>query len=109
MTDDPLDQPEEDGYALVMPFVVVTSKGGPYDDDAFTAGWQCGDLDRRLATIKDAGGEFYRTTLRKEVVPQADLIAMHRGFTLATEDFEDAEGWTAGVFTASGFELGGSG
>lgn len=107
VTNDPMDQPEDDGYSLVMPFVVVASNGGTFDDAAFAAGWQCGDLDRRLATIKAAGGEFYRTTLRKEIIPQADLIAMHHGFKMSTEDFEDAEEWTAGVFTASGLNLDG--
>lgn len=42
---------EEQGYGLVMPFVSVASKGGPYDDDAYAAGWAMGALDAKLGAI----------------------------------------------------------
>lgn len=36
---------------LIMPFLPVKSKGGRFDDDAYTAGYEMGVLDARLHTI----------------------------------------------------------
>ena len=32
-------------YELVMPFVVVTSAGGPYDDESYVAGFEASRVD----------------------------------------------------------------
>lgn len=68
-------------HTLVMPFVVVASKGGPYDDDAFVAGWQC-------ATVQEAlrhSGASWAGTVPAAILPQLDLIAMDRGLALISE------------------------
>lgn len=64
---------------LVMPFTVVASVGGPYDDEAFAAGWAAGALDAELSTRTIAATtELIRTAL----IPQLDLIAMRYGYRL---------------------------
>lgn len=74
------DQPEQDGYSLVIPFIVCTSQGGPYDDDAFVAGFQAGQIWRSLAAIAAVEGTGFDAMVRTELLPQLELIAMHHGF-----------------------------
>ena len=99
MATEPEDQPECEGMELVMPFVVVTSKGGPFDDDAFTAGWAAAEIDGTLATAERIGAtevkfEVFRTALLKQV----DLIAMRYGFaSVVVEASEEWPEW--GVLT----------
>jgi hypothetical protein len=74
------DQPQD--TELVMPFVVCASQGGPYDDDAFVAGFQAGSLYKTLAAIAavEATGVI-EVPVRTALLPQLDLIAMKFGFT----------------------------
>lgn len=81
------DTPPPD-YSLVMPFVVVASAGGPYDDGAFVAGCRFGTWDA-LLTLKPVMHAEYEPP---ELVPQLDLLAMHHGYTMTTEPFDDD--WT---------------
>lgn len=81
-----------EGFALVMPFVVCESKGGPYPDQAFVAGWIAGTLDSELEDGPDERALY----VYPELVPQIDLIAMRRGYQLRTED---AGEWTLAVLT----------
>ena len=83
-------EPEEIKYELVMPFVGVTSVGGPFDDEAFTAGWEMGALDQRMST---GSNEHIETTILTANKPQADLIAMKNGYRLEATD-DDAGFWT---------------
>lgn len=79
---------EEPSYEMLMPFLPVQSKGGPYDDDAFAAGYQMGLLDAELGgSVFDQGRPVY-AQLRE----QADLIAMRHGF-IAEFSGEEVEGW----------------
>jgi hypothetical protein len=74
----------EDGgqrFELVMPFVVVTSKGGPYDDAAFVAGWECAVIDRALGAVAEYEATF-RRTVHSANLPQLDLIAMKHGYAM---------------------------
>lgn len=82
-------------YEMVMPFLVVRSKGGPYDDEAFTAGWAMGSLDARLGSLViDPGGTYkIDVTVPPDCVPQIDLIAMKHGFACETTDTSD-DHWT---------------
>jgi hypothetical protein len=84
-------------FELVMPFVVVASKGGPYDDEAFVAGWSCAEIDQALNAVAPWRATFQRT-VRTEVVPQVDLIAMKHEYTLTHDDpdvdLERNDGWT---------------
>jgi hypothetical protein len=92
-------------YGLVMPFVVVQSKGGPYEDRAFTAGWLCGHTE---ASLRLAPLECPSFTLpagvNPDVVPQLDLLAMDNGWTLITRPYEDGEEFVFVTFIRSGEE-----
>lgn len=79
------------GYGLVMPFVVCQSAGGPYDDDAFVAGYECGRLEMVLAQ----GPESVELPVHTASVPQVDLIAMKQGYAMTAERWEDGEEWTS--------------
>lgn len=90
------DVPDEGtGYSLVMPFVTVASKGGPYDDDAYVAGYEMGQLDAALALRP----EEHAATVRTENAIQADLIAMRHGYTRTTEVYAPSPEWSIVSFT----------
>lgn len=92
MSDEPFN------YGLVMPFVVCQSQGGPYDDVPFVAGYECAMVDGLL--LQEV--EMLERTVRTANVPQLDLIAMQRGYVMATEASEDPEEWTFATFTRAG-------
>ena len=75
---------------LVMPFVTVTSKGGPHDDNSYTAGWEMGSLDARLEYEKSAVLEL---TIHASNAPQADLLAMKHGYAGVVTESE-VDGWS---------------
>jgi hypothetical protein len=91
--DDEHDETEQPTYGLVMPFVVCVSNGGPFDDEAFVAGYECGMLSTRL----DGGPNVLIFTAHTANVPQLDLIAMQRGYRMIQEptDFDE---WTGVTF-----------
>lgn len=91
------ERPEElDVMGLVMPFVVCASKGGPYDDASFVAGFECGQIDRQLG---QEAPRRYAPDLPVHAgnVPQLDLIAMRNGYVVTFED-SMTEGWVYAVF-----------
>lgn len=73
----------DEEFEMLMPFVVVSSVGGPFDDGAYTAGWEMGALDARLAAAKHHALGCPTVVLRRENVPQAELVAMKHGMVLA--------------------------
>lgn len=95
--------PEEGQFGLVMPFVVVKSKDGPYDDDAYVAGYEAGRLDARLEALP-AGPVMWmiETPFRTDNVPQLDLIAMQHGFKMENLS-EDTEDWQFPEWTMVSF------
>lgn len=70
-----------DERGLLFPFVVCVSNGGPFDDQAFAAGYECGQIASRLAAGRHV---LLQEVVRTPNVPQLDLIAMHYGYTLAS-------------------------
>ncbi len=105
MTDDQ-DRPEDDGYSLVVPFVACTSKGGPYDDDAFVAGFQCGEIDRTLTALAAVGGSRATFTVYASLVGQLELVAMNRGFPVVTvEECAEASEWVQVTFATSNLNM----
>ena len=67
-----MDEDNNSEYELEMPFVCVRSRGGPFDDESFVAGYQMGLLDAELAgSVFDQGRAI--SVANRE---QADLIAM---------------------------------
>ena len=87
------EQPEWDDrqfkFELLMPFLAVESKGGPYDDQAFTAGYQMGNINGLLEDRRIAATTFIIYQPLKE---QADLIAMRFGYTMEVLH-DDSEEW----------------
>lgn len=101
MSADDLFQPDDEGgYGLVMPFLPVTSKGGPFDDQAYVAGYEMGRIDAILAAAQALGltpdTHYYVTPDNAE---QIDLIAMRYGFA-CTLDAHQVEGWVSATITA---------
>lgn len=85
-------------FNLIMPFVVCQSKGGPYDDNAYVAGYEAGALDqglRALNAIRAVPTLPY--LIHADNRPQVDLIAMRRGFSVIF--VETADGWCEATFS----------
>lgn len=100
MSPDELDQPEQDGFGLVVPFIVCQSAGGPFEDDAFCAGFEAGRVDQALAVAAAANAATVRFPMtRTALLKQFDLIGMNRGYPVvdATESDEYPE-WCDVVF-----------
>lgn len=91
---------EDAGYNLVMPFVIVKSNGGPYDDAAFVAGANCGQLMAELKTLAAHRAVPPQRWMRLELLPQIDLIAMRYGYKLRLSEIDEASG-----FQLVGFDL----
>lgn len=74
-----MDEPE---WELEMPFVLCASQGGPLEDAAFVAGWNCGSFDLRVAAISSLQVDEFRAPVDEPaaLVPQLDLIAMRYGY-----------------------------
>lgn len=78
----------EHSYELLLPFRCVASVGGPFDDDAFTAGFQAGQLYQKLSNpVLRGATEMVYEALEE----QADLIAMAAG--VSVEVLWRGEGW----------------
>lgn len=81
---------DETEYGLVMPFVTVASKGGPHDDNSYTAGWEMGALASRLEYERPA---VVQMTICTANASQADLLAMKHGYVGVTTESE-VDGWS---------------
>lgn len=73
---------DEAEYGMVMPFLPLRSKGGPYDDWAYCGGFEMGRLDAALEAHAERGEAPDPTpfTIQAENREQADLIAMRHGY-----------------------------
>lgn len=80
------------GYELVIPFLPVQSEGGPYDDLAYTAGFEMGALYARLEAETSPGP--IGITVHHENQQQADLIAMRHGYTTEFKG-KTVHGWVS--------------
>ena len=79
---------------LIMPFVVCESKGGPFHDDSFCAGYHLGRIDAQMESGEIGPGGIL--TLRTPSVPQLDLIAMRHGLAIEVVEGGDDE-WTTAL------------
>ncbi len=75
-------------FEMVMPFLPVASRGGPFEDQAFVAGYQAGRLDAQLEHERPPE---VLVLVDERLREQADLIAMGRGYTLEAQGA--GEGW----------------
>lgn len=77
-------------YDLVMPFIACQSNGGPYDDDAYAAGWELGRMAEELERAQENDWRsIIATTIHSANVAQADLLAMRHGFHVTVESQDD--------------------
>jgi hypothetical protein len=76
VTDSENDQPH---YELIMPFVLAKSNGGPYDDDAFQAGWDLGALDVEMKIMKTLESVPTPRYWPRAWLPQVELLCMKHG------------------------------
>lgn len=98
------DQPEDEEitFTLVFPFVVCQSNGGPFDDDAFAAGYAMGRLDECLRAAQQVGAQTVAYSIRTELIAQAELMAMHYGFPkMVTKVHEEYPEWCEVSFARS--------
>lgn len=94
-------------YGLVMPLVVCSDQGGPYDASAFVAGIRYAQLDAILALdgyTRQIGhtlnqGEPIHHVIETELMPQVDLLAMHRGFVVEFAPWDEDPSWTFATFS----------
>lgn len=83
-------------FALVMPFVVCQSNGGPYEDAAFVAGAQFGQVQAELA----AGPFEVEHYVHSALAPQMDLLAMRYGYRFVSEPWDEhPDEWARVTFT----------
>lgn len=89
---------ERDTFGLVMPFVVTTGQGGPYDSAAFVAGCR---FEADAAELKAAPHTLsWANYVYPAMVPQYDLLAMHHGFVMTAEPWaEYPDEWVLVTFT----------
>lgn len=96
------DDEHEAEYGMVMPLVACEDQGGPYDAAAFVAGMYCGKLDHILESTPAPAHPIVvsvRQYVPSGLVPQLDLLAMHHGWKMTTEPWEDhPEDWTFVTF-----------
>lgn len=85
------DEPE---HGLVMPFLPVASKGGPFDDAAYAAGYEMGLLDALLGHAYTFGHPS--RVIRTENRAQADLLAMRHGWRITFHEHDDE--WVGAEF-----------
>lgn len=87
----------EPEYGLLYPFTVCTSKGGPYEDQAFVAGVQFGRVAAAMERQEPLIGPVM---VRSDLVPQIDLAAMHHGYTLSAEAWDEhPDEWSRATLT----------
>jgi hypothetical protein len=82
----------------VMPLVLCRSKGGPYDDEAFSSGWRLGAIG---ATLAAPGISSLCESIRGHERVQADLLAMAYGYSMRVDPSTEPD-WLSVTFTRSG-------
>lgn len=84
--------------APVVPFVSLKSRGGAFDDDGFTAGFEMGNLWCTLGLCAGQQALPPRTMIRQANEHQADLLAMHHGYTMTKVGVTEDGYWCDVVF-----------
>ena len=81
----PTGVPAPAGYVLRMPFVLIKSVGGEFDDESFTAGWTLGALEAAVSTASSVGAVPLPITVDARYAAQVELIANRNGFEVREE------------------------
>lgn len=101
MTDtEPSGEPGE--MALTVPFTACVSNGGPYDDEAFAAGFDCGAMHTEMLLLRTIGATPAARLVKPGVLDQLDLLAMHNRYTIKRGETDEASGWVWVSFTPDG-------
>lgn len=82
-------------YDLVMPFTVVRSAGGPFDDDAYCAGFEAGVIDVKLMALSAFGQSATDLLCVEANWPQVSLILMKHGWNVDESSMSIADGWVS--------------
>jgi hypothetical protein len=88
----------EDTSGSVMPLVLCRSRGGPYDDAAFSSGWRLGAIG---ATLAGPGISALCESIRPQERVQADFLAMAYGCSMRVDPSTDPK-WLTVTFTRTG-------
>ncbi len=86
---------------LIMPFVACASQEGPYEDQAFVAGYQSGQINQVLTVGAAIGARSFTFTIYTPLAKQMDLIGMRHGYDTATTILDGYEMWSTVTFTRS--------
>lgn len=78
-------------WGLVLPFKAVRSVGGPYDDEAFCAGY---DVGRLHALMRTTSAQRLEELCRTVLLDQLDLCAMEAGWVIVSREPTLAPGWS---------------
>ena len=96
----------EHDFEPVVPFVVVESKGGPYDDQSFVAGYAMGEIDAKLAVANSLGlPRVDLPIVRRALLPQLELHGMRYDYPVLIDISgppNDPEEWCAVALTRGG-------
>jgi len=83
---------EQARYGLVMPFVIYMDQA-----EALAAGWDCGSLCAELklcaAMPTGLGATPHGRYMKTAILPQADLIAMHHGYSITPGETDESGEW----------------
>lgn len=90
----------DESWSLVMPLIAVRSNGGEYDDASFVAGSYLASISHALKSLPQFGITTYEYYVGPALVPQLDLLAMHLGYRLETEPWDEhPDEWVLARFT----------
>lgn len=81
---------------MKLPMIVTTSQGGPYDDEAFQAGYSLAMVHVSLAD-PDFQAPSFVVPAYSASVPQLDLIAMAYGWS--TKVLHEQDEWSCVLMT----------
>jgi hypothetical protein len=82
---------DEQEFGLLMPYVTVSSVGGPHDDESYVPGYEMGQLDARLAACAHHRLGCPEVVVQRANLPQLELIAMRHGMVATERHMELSE------------------
>lgn len=83
------DTPGDGDAEMLVPFTVVQSHGGPFEDKAFQAGYNMGRLEARFLAAEHFGLGLPTVPIERTMLEQIDLLAMHYNITMNEIDIPD--------------------
>lgn len=93
---------EEAEFGLVVPFIACVSKGGPFDDKTFVAGFQAGQVYAKLHAARAADATEVVVCVNHLLVDQLELVGMDAGFpVMVAEPWPEAPEWVYLTFRTS--------